>query len=123
YDPDRITYDRELLRRFYLSEGYAEFRVLSAVAELAPERDGFYVTYTLEEGERYKFGKIEIATQLKNLNPEELRPYLAMKEGDWYNADLVEKSINQITDAVGNRGFAFVDVRPRPTLDRENHVV
>lgn len=123
YDPDRITYDRELLRRFYLSEGYAEFRVLSAVAELAPERDGFYVTYTLEEGERYKFGKIEIATQLKNLNAEELRPYLAMKEGDWYNADLVEKSINQITDAVGNRGFAFVDVRPRPTLDRENHVV
>jgi len=123
YDPDRITYDRELLRRFYLSEGYAEFRVLSAVAELAPERDGFYVTYTLEEGERYKFGKIEIATQLKNLNPEELRPYLAMKEGDWYNADLVEKSINQITDAVGNRGFAFVDVRPRPTLDRENYVV
>lgn len=123
YDPDRITYDRELLRRFYLSEGYAEFRVLSAVAELAPERDGFYVTYTLEEGERYKFGKIEIATQLKNLNAEELRPYLAMKEGDWYNADLVEKSINQITDAVGNRGFAFVDVRPRPTLDRENYVV
>ncbi|MBX6367510.1 MAG: outer membrane protein assembly factor BamA [Rhodospirillales bacterium] len=123
YDPDRITYDRELLRRFYLSEGYAEFRVLSAVAELAPERDGFYVTYTLEEGERYKFGKIEIATQLKNLSAEELRPYLAMTEGDWYNADLVEKSINQITDAVGNRGFAFVDVRPRPTLDRENHVV
>lgn len=123
YDPDRITYDRELLRRFYLSEGYAEFRVLSAVAELAPERDGFYVTYTLEEGERYKFGKIEIATQLKNLSAEELRPYLAMQEGDWYNADLVEKSINQITDAVGNRGFAFVDVRPRPTLDRERHVV
>jgi outer membrane protein insertion porin family len=123
YDPDRITYDRELLRRFYLSEGYAEFRVLSAVAELAPERDGFYVTYTIEEGERYKFGKIDIATQLKNLEPEDLRPFLAMKEGDWYNADLIEKSINQITDAVGNRGYAFVDVRPRPTLDRENHTV
>jgi outer membrane protein insertion porin family len=123
YDPDRITYDRELLRRFYLAEGYAEFRVLSAVAELAPERDGFYVTYTLEEGDRYKFGKIDIATQLKNLDPEELRPFLAMKEGDWYNVDLVEKSINQITDAVGNRGYAFVDVRPRPTLNREQHVV
>lgn len=123
YDPDRITYDRELLRRFYLSEGYAEFRVLSAVAELAPERDGFYVTYTLDEGERYKFGKIDIATELKNLDPEDLRPFLAMKEGDWYNADLIEKTINQITDAVGNRGYAFVDVRPRPTLNRDQHVV
>jgi outer membrane protein insertion porin family len=123
YDPDRITYDRELLRRFYLAQGYAEFRVLSAVAELAPERDGFYVTYTLDEGERYKFGKIDITTQLKNLEPEDLRPFIVMKEGDWYNSDLVEKSINQITDAVGNRGYAFVDVRPRPELDRENHVV
>jgi outer membrane protein insertion porin family len=123
YDPDRITYDRELLRRFYLAEGYAEFRVVSAIAELAPERDGFYVTYTVDEGERYKFGKIDLATQLKDLDAEELRPALAMKEGDWYNVDLVDRTVNAFTDAVGNRGFAFVDVRPRPTLNREQRTV
>jgi len=56
YDPDRLTYDRELLRRFYLTEGYADFRVVSAVAELTPDRDGFIITFTLDEGERYRFG-------------------------------------------------------------------
>jgi outer membrane protein insertion porin family len=123
YDPDRLTYDRELLRRFYLSQGYAEFRVLSAVAELAPERDGFYITYTVEEGERYKFGSIDIATQLKDLDPEELRPFLAMEKGDWYNSERVDRAINAITDAVGNRGYAFVDVRARPSLNREERTV
>jgi outer membrane protein insertion porin family len=123
YDPDRLTFDRELLRRFYLAEGYADFRVVSAVAELAPERDGFYVTFTVDEGERYKIGKIELTTQLKDLNPEDLRAQIAFKEGDWYNSELIEKSINNITDEVGNRGYAFVDVRPTPTRNREARTV
>ena len=62
YDPDRLTFDRELLRRFYLSQGYADFRVVSAIAELAPDRKGFFITFTLEEGERYKFGKIDLCS-------------------------------------------------------------
>jgi len=123
YDPDRLTFDRELLRRFYLAEGYADFRVVSAVAELAPERDGFYVTFTVDEGERYKIGKIELTTQLKDLNPEDLRAQIAFKEGDWYNSELIEKSINSITDEVGNRGYAFVDVRPTPTRNRDARTV
>jgi outer membrane protein insertion porin family len=123
YDPDRLTFDRELLRRFYLAEGYADFRVVSAVAELAPERDGFYVTFTVDEGERYKIGKVELTTQLKDLNAEDLRAQIAFKEGDWYNSELIEKSINDITDEVGNRGYAFVDVRPTPTRNRDARTV
>src|SRR6266404_345926 len=123
YDPDRLTVDRESLRNFYLKEGYADFRVVSAVAELSPNRDAFFITFTVEEGERYKFGKIGITTTLKNLDPESLRDQLTTEEGDWYNAAMVEKSIGNITDALGNLGFAFVDVRPRVDRDREKKLI
>ena len=105
YDPDRLTYDRELLRKFYLSEGYADFRVISAVAELSPARDGFYITFTIEEGERYKFGKVDLVNQLKDVNPDTLRPVITFKEGDRYNADQVENSINRLTDALAIAGL------------------
>jgi outer membrane protein insertion porin family len=72
YDPDRLTYDRELLRKFYLSEGYADFRLVSAVAELAPARDGFFITFTVEEGERYKFGKVDLTNQLTAVSAQDL---------------------------------------------------
>jgi outer membrane protein insertion porin family len=123
YDPDRLTVDRESLRNFYLKEGYADFRVVSAVAELSPNRDAFFITFTVEEGERYKFGKIGITTTLKNLDPETLRGDLTTDEGDWYNAAEVERSIGNITDALGNLGFAFVDVRPRVDRDRDKKII
>src|SRR5262249_30059750 len=113
YDPDRLTYDRELLRKFYLSQGFADFRVVSAVAELSPARDGFYITFTIEEGARYKFGKIDLVNGLKDVQPDTLKPLLTTKTGGRYNADEVENSINKLTDALGNRGFAFVDIQPK----------
>ena len=123
YDPDRLTYDRELLRRFYLSEGYADFRVVSAVAELTPDRDGFIITFTLDEGERYRFGKIDVNIRLKDLPPEAVLPLLTVHSGDWYDADAVEKSISVLTDTLGNRGYAFVEVKPNVTRNREDRTV
>ena len=112
YDPDRVNFDKELLRKFYLSEGYADFRVLSAVAELAPDRDGFFVTFTISEGDRYKFGKVDVTTRFEGLDVEAAKALVTTREGDWYNADQVEKTITAIADAVGTLGYAFVDVRP-----------
>jgi outer membrane protein insertion porin family len=123
YDPDRLTYDRELLRKFYLSEGYADFRVVSAVAELTPDRDGFVVTFTIEEGERYRFGTLDVNIGLKDLPKEAVLPLLTMQTGDWYDAGAVEKSIAVLTDALGNRGYAFVEVKPEITRNREEHTV
>jgi outer membrane protein insertion porin family len=123
YDPDRLTYDRELLRKFYLSEGYADFRVVSAVAELTPDRDGFIVTFTLDEGERYRFGKVDVNIKLKDLPREEVLPLLIVHQGDWYDAEGVEKSIAVLTDALGNRGYAFVEVKPNVTRNREDHII
>ncbi len=120
YDPDRLTFDRELLRRFYLNEGYADFRVVSVVAELTPDQQDFIVTFTVEEGPRYKFGKIGLETGLRNLDPEVLRSEVTTEEGDWYDASEVDKTIEVLTDSVGDLGYAFVDIRPRVQRDREN---
>ncbi len=123
YDPDRMTYDRELLRKFYLTEGYADFRVLSAVAELTPERDGFIVTFTMNEGERYRFGKVGVNIKLKDLTPAQVLPLLTVHAGDWYNAQQVEDSISVLTNTLGTRGYAFVEVKPDITRNRNNHTV
>ncbi|HLI14048.1 MAG TPA: outer membrane protein assembly factor BamA [Alphaproteobacteria bacterium] len=123
YDPDRLTFDRELLRKFYLANGYADFRVVSAVAELAPDQSGFYVTFTLEEGDRYKFGKIGVKSTVKDVDPKQLEDLITFKEGDWYNADEVENTIKKISDQLGNHGYAFVDVRPRVNRDRNKKII
>ncbi|GAA0570184.1 outer membrane protein assembly factor BamA [Caenispirillum bisanense] len=120
YDPDRLTYDRELLRRFYLRNGYADFRVTSAVAELTPDREAFFITFTMDEGERYRFGSIDVNVSLPDLDPESLKGQIVPSEGDWYNADEVERTVQNLTDAIGARGYAFVDVRPRVSRDPEN---
>ncbi len=123
YDPDRLTVDKEMLRKFYLSEGYADFRVVSAVAELSPDQEAFFITFTLEEGERYKFGKIDIKTTLKDLDPAVLRADVETEEGDWYDATLVDETVQKIAAHVGSLGYAFVDVRPRIDRDPENKIL
>lgn len=123
YDPDRTTYDRELLRRYYLRNGYSDFRVVSSVAELTPDRTGFFMTFTVDEGERYKFGDLSVEVKIPDVKPEDLTPAIKAVSGDWYNADLVENTVQAITDRVGALGYAFVDVRPRVKRDKTNKIV
>ncbi|MGH6928397.1 MAG: outer membrane protein assembly factor BamA, partial [Dongiaceae bacterium] len=123
YDPDRLTVDREALRNFYLKEGYADFRVISSVAELSPDRNAFFITFTVEEGERYTLGPIDVKTTLKDLDPESLRDDISTIEGDWYNAEELELTINRISDAVGDLGYAFVEVRPEAQKDTEKKII
>jgi outer membrane protein insertion porin family len=123
YDPDRVTYDRELLRRFYLKNGYADFKVLSAVAELAPDQSSFYLTFTIDEGERYKFGKIDISTTLKNLDVDTLRSQLQTEDGEWYDAEKIDDTIKRLTDEVGNLGYAFVEVEAVVKRDRQSRSI
>ncbi len=123
YDPDRVSFDRELLRKHYLANGYADFRVVSAVAELTPDRDGFYITFTIDEGERYRFGEIDVVSRLRDVKAEDLLGRVQAQKGAWYNAEEVEKSINSLTATVGNLGYTFVDVRPRINRNREEKTV
>lgn len=123
YDPDQLAFDQESLRRFYLKKGYADFRVLSAVAELTPDKDAFFITFTIEEGERYKFGKLDVVSKIPDIKPEPLKDLITVDEGDWYDAEKLEKSILALTTEVGNQGYAFVDVRPNVQRDREDSII
>lgn len=123
YDPDRITFDRELLRRFYLSDGFADFRVTSALAELTPDREDFFITFTVDEGTRYKFGKLDVDARLRGLDKEQLADIIEVEEGDWYDITAVDEIVDDLTNRVGELGFAFVNVRPRVNRDRENKTI
>jgi outer membrane protein insertion porin family len=123
YDPDRIEYDREQLRKFYRNRGYYDFRVVSSIAELAPDRKGFDITYTIDEGSRYKFGKLAVTTELKKLNPDILRALLPIRSGQIYEDQKIEQATDALTFAAGAAGFAFVDVRPQFKANPATHTV
>ena len=123
FDPDRLTFDRELLRRFYLTDGFADFRVISAVAELTPDRKNFFITFTVDEGARYRFGRIDVEARLRDLKAESIANAVEIDEGDWYNVELVNTAINALTDRVAELGYSFVDVRPRINRDREGQTI
>ena len=123
YDPDRLNYDKELMRRFYLAHGYADFRVVSAVAELTPTRDDFFITITLQEGERYKFGKVTISPKLKGLDPAPLYDNLLTQADDWYNATAVDDTVTALTNAVNQLNYPFVDVKPLTNRNHDAHSI
>ena len=120
YDPDRLAFDQQKLRQFYLTEGYADFRVVSAVAELTPDQRDFIITYVVEEGERYSFGDVKVDSQLRDFDSDSMSANLPMKEGDFYNAKTVEDTVEQLTELAGRFGYAFADVQPRFNRDPDN---
>ena len=119
YDQDRLNYDQQKLRQFYLTQGYADFRVTSAVAELTPDKRDFIITYVVEEGKRYKFGDITVDSEIRDFDNKKLAASLPVKKGEWYNAKLVEDSIDQLSQSAGLFGYAFTDVQPDYSRDPE----
>ena len=113
YDPGRLEYDREKLREFYQNNGYYDFRVTSAVAELTPDQKDFYITMTIDEGRQYDFGEVKVETALEKLNAKALRAAVPIKEGDLFKGNLIETTIDTLTYAAGIAGYAFVDIRPQ----------
>ena len=123
YDPDRLAADQQKLRAFYLTQGYADFRVVSALAELTPDRKDFVITYVVEEGPRYKFGKITAESDLRDLNAAKLSNLVKLKEGTWFNAKAVEDTVTSLNELAGNLGYAFADISPNYDRDTEHHVM
>ncbi len=119
YDPDKLAFDQQKLRQFYLVEGYADFRVVSAVAELTPDKRDFIITNVVEEGERYKFGEVTVDSEIRDFDSDALAARLPMKTGDFYNAKLVEDTVEQLSETAGLFGYAFAEVQPRFDRDKE----
>lgn len=123
YDPDRLEYDREQLRQFYNNRGYADFRVVSAVAELTPDQRDFYITFTVDEGVRYEFGEIRIQTELNRLPESLLRATMPIRSGTEFRGDQIEDAIDAMTYVAGTVGYANVQITPVVERDRENRKV
>ncbi|MBP6380714.1 MAG: outer membrane protein assembly factor BamA, partial [Sphingorhabdus sp.] len=119
YDPDRLAFDQQKLRQFYLTEGFADFRVVSAVAELTPDKKDFIITYVVEEGERYKFGEVKVDSKIRDFKSEALTSSLRMKNGDWYNAKMVEDTVEGLQESAGLFGYAFAEVNPQFNRDKD----
>ena len=123
YDPDRLAADQQKLRAFYLTQGYADFRVVSALAELTPDRRDFVITYVVEEGPRYKFGTVEADSALRDFPNAEVLKIAKIKPGTWFNAKEVEDSVTNLNEAAGNLGYAFADINPAYDRDAEKRVM
>src|SRR6185437_12149427 len=123
YDADRIEVDRDLLRRFYLRNGFADVRIVSANAVYDPGRKGFVITFTIDEGDQYKIGAVDIQSTVNAVRPETLRPILRVAPGNVYNADLVQKTVEDLTVDVAKRGYPFASVKPRGDRDFAHKLV
>ena len=123
YDPDRILADLELVRRFYLRNGYADFRVVSNQTSFDAERGGYVVNIVVDEGPQYKIGNVEVSSRLRDVDSGTLRRTVSTNQGDTYNAEAVERSLAAMTVEVARRGYAFSQVRPSGQRDAASRTV
>ena len=123
YDPDRVEADRDLIRRFYLKHGFADVQVVAALTEYDPERKGFLVTFKIEEGQQYRVASVDFQTSIGTLDTASMRGFSRVSVGSLYNAEALEKSVEEMQIEASRRGYAFALVRPRGDRNFEQHTV
>ena len=123
YDPDRVEADRDLIRRFYLKHGFADVQVVAALTEYDPEKKGFLVTFKIEEGQQYRVATVNFASSIGTLDGNSLRSFSRVNVGALYNAEALEKSVEEMQIEASRRGYAFAIVRPRGDRNFEAHTV
>jgi outer membrane protein insertion porin family len=123
YDPERLNFDRELLRRYYLRNGYADVQITGSTAELAPDGSGFFVTFTIDEGPRYAVGQVDVTSSIRGVDVAQLQSRLSISAGDWYDGDAVERAVEVMTDSPALAQVPFAEVRPRVTRNRDAQTV
>ena len=123
YDPDRIEADRDLIRRYYLKHGFADVQVVAALTEYDPQRKGFQVTYKIEEGQQYRVGSVNFQSSIAGLDGNVLARFSRVNVGSLYNAEALEKSVEEMQIEASRRGFAFAIVKPRGDRDFQTHTV
>ena len=123
YDPDRLAADQQKLRAFYLTQGYADFRVVQALAELTPDRRDFVITYVVDEGPRYHLGTVEADSAVRDFPNQRVLQIAKLTPGTWFNAKQVEDAVTNLNEAAGNLGYAFADISPAYNRDAQKRVM
>ncbi len=123
YDPDRVEADRDLIRRYYLKNGFADVQVVAALTEYDPGQKGFLVTFKIEEGQQYRVANVDFSSTIPNFDPRSLSSFSRVGVGSLYNAEALEKSVEEMQIEMSRRGYAFAVVRPRGDRNFEAHTV
>jgi outer membrane protein insertion porin family len=123
YDPDRVEADRDLIRRYYLKNGYADVQVVGVLTEYDPAKRGFIVTFKIEEGQQYRVGSVDFQTTIPSLDANSFRGLSRVSVGSVYNAEAIEKSVEEMSIEASRRGYAFASVKPRGERNFEQHTV
>jgi len=123
YNPERVKYDAELLRRFYLHNGYVDFHMINATGELSPDRRSFYITFTLSEGPRYRLGKMDVRSSLRHVTPESLKPYIELFQHQWYDGTAIQHNATDMQERLQAQGHPFAMVRSEIARNPEKHLV
>ncbi|ABD05462.1 surface antigen [Rhodopseudomonas palustris HaA2] len=123
YDPDRVEADRDLIRRFYLKNGFADAQVVAALTEFDPDKKGFLITFKIEEGQQYRIGSVDFRANIPGFDPNWLRSYSRVKAGALYNVELLEKSVEEMQIEASRRGFSFAVVKPSGDRNFDSHTV
>jgi outer membrane protein insertion porin family len=123
YDPDRVESDRDLIRRYYLKHGFADVQVVAALTEYDPDKKGFLVTFKIEEGQQYRVASVNFASTIASLDGNSLASFSQVYVGSLYNAEALEKSVENMQIEASRRGYAFAVVKPRGDRNFDAHTV
>ena len=123
YDPDKVAFDKELLRKFYIANGYADFRVISSTAEITPDNKHFILSFTVEEGDKYTFGEMNVTSALPRLKVDELNDTIKTVKGETFDASKVDDTIEEMTNLLNDMGYAFVDIKSKYDRNPETDII
>jgi len=112
---DRIDFDRQVLRDFYQSRGYVDFRTTGVNAELSNERDAYFITFNVEEGQQFSFGDVTATSDMAEVDPEIFQNAIRLRSGSTYSPTAVETEIARLERLAIREGLNFVRVEPRVT--------
>jgi outer membrane protein insertion porin family len=123
YDPDRMASDEEAIRKYYMKNGYADFRITNTDVHYQPDPAGYIVTITMEEGPQYHVGSVKVDSHIPSVDGQALNHLVKLAPGDVYNASAVELSTEAVTRDVARQGYAFSEVRPHGDRNNETHEI
>ncbi len=119
FDEDRIQYDAQMLRQFYLRNGYVDFVVKDIKGTFTPDRQYYSVTFTMDEGAKYKIGNLSVINPFDDVPTDELMDVIVMNTGDVYNIDDVDETLSALRGKVADYGYAFISVEPIPNKNED----
>lgn len=122
YSREKLSGDLEKLSDFYLDRGYVDFNIDSTQVTISPDKKDMYLTANVVEGVVYKVDKVTVSGDTV-VPKEEIEKLILIKPGNIFSRQLLTATNDRITAMLSNIGYAFAEVTPVPTIDREARTI